>query len=121
TLLLGGFSPFAPFVSPFYNLTIVLIPLWVVDLVRRPGTLRVRLFSHPVLLWLGKRSYGIYIWHMVIYFPIHAFFEGVFDGRARLTTIATFPFAFAATIGVAVLSWNYVETPALRIKQKYSS
>ena len=44
----------------------------------------------------------------------------MFAGRAKVATLAAFPFAFAATIGVSVLSWNYIETPALRIKQRYS-
>ena len=70
--------------------------------------------------WFGKRSYGIYIWHLLIYFPIQAFFNDVFVGRVKLATLAAFPFAVAATIGVSVLSWNYIETPALRIKQRYS-
>lgn len=119
-LLLGGFTPFAPFVSVFYNLTVLAVPIWVLDVVRRPESAVAKVLSHPVLLWLGKRSYGIYIWHMLIYFPIQAFFNDLMPGRTRLATIAAFPFAFAITIGVSVLSWNYVETPALRTKQRFS-
>jgi peptidoglycan/LPS O-acetylase OafA/YrhL len=120
TFLLGGFGPFRPFVSPFYNLTVIAMPFFVLDLVRRPDSPVARLLSHPICGWFGKRSYGIYIWHLLIYFPIQAFFNNVFTGRIRLATLAAFPFSVAVTIGVAVLSWNYIETPALRIKQRYS-
>ena len=120
TFLLGGFGPFRPFLSPFYNLTVLAMPLFVLNLVRRPEARFASLLSHPICIWFGKRSYGIYIWHLLLYFPIHAFFIDVFQGRVRLATVAAFPFSVAATIGVAVLSWNYVETPALRIKQRYS-
>lgn len=120
TLMLGGFSPFAPFVSPLYNLTVLTTPLWVLDLVRDRDSGLSRFLSHPVLLWLGKRSYGLYIWHMLVYIPIQSLFNDLMAGRTRLATIAAFPFAFAATIGIAVLSWNYVEAPALRVKQRFS-
>lgn len=120
TFLLGGLDPFQPFISPFYNLTVLAMPLFVLDLVRRPDSPVSRVLAHPFWVWFGKRSYGIYIWHLVIYFPIQAFFNNVFSGRLRLATLAAFPFSVAATIGVAVLSWNYIETPALRIKQRYA-
>lgn len=120
TFLLGGFHMFEPFVSPFYNLTVIAMPFFVLDLIRRPGTRVASFLAHPFWCWFGKRSYGIYIWHLLIYFPIQAFFNDVFTGRVKLATLAAFPFAVAATIGVSVLSWNYIETPALRIKQRYS-
>jgi peptidoglycan/LPS O-acetylase OafA/YrhL len=118
--LLGGLEPFRPFVSPFYNLAVLGMPFFVLDLVRRPNARFASMLAHPICGWFGKRSYGIYIWHLVIYFPIQAFFNDMFVGRAKVATLAAFPFSVAATIGVAVLSWNYIETPALRIKARYA-
>lgn len=118
--LLGGFAFFEPFVSPFYNLTVIAMPFFVLDMIRRPASRVSTILSHPSLGWFGKRSYGIYIWHLLIYFPIQAFFNDVFVGRVKVATLAAFPFAVAATIGVSVLSWNYIETPALRIKARYA-
>jgi peptidoglycan/LPS O-acetylase OafA/YrhL len=118
--LLGGFTPFEPFLSPFYNLAVIVLPFGVLDLVRRPHTAFARRLTHPIWLWFGKRSYGIYIWHLLVYFPIQAFFNDVFPGQTKTATLAAFPFAVAGTIGVSVLSWNFIETPALRMKQRYS-
>jgi len=120
TLCLGGFTPFAPFTSLFYNLTVIAMAFWILDLVRRPQAKFATVLALPICRWFGKRSYGIYIWHLVIYFPILAFFENVFVGRTKLALLVTFPIAFAATIGVAVLSWNYIETPALKYKERFA-
>ena len=120
TLCLGGFTPFAPFVSLFYNLTVIAMALWILDLVRRPEAKFASLLALPICRWFGKRSYGIYIWHLLIYFVILSFFENVFVGRPKLALLVTFPIAFAVTIGVSVLSWNYVETPALKYKERFA-
>lgn len=118
--LLGGFAPFQPFVSVFYNVAVLAMPFFVLDMVRRPESVVARVLSHQRFTWFGKRSYGIYIWHLLVYFPIQAFFNGVFEGRTKLATLAAFPFSVAATIGIAVLSWNHIETPALRAKRRYA-
>jgi peptidoglycan/LPS O-acetylase OafA/YrhL len=57
------------------------------------------------LRWIGVRSYGIYLWH----FPIIVLTTpgGVANGAAPLRELLQ----FAAIVGVAALSWRYVEEP----------
>jgi peptidoglycan/LPS O-acetylase OafA/YrhL len=59
------------------------------------------------LRWIGERSYGIYLWH----FPIIALTspEGA-EGPGLVRGVLQ----VAATIGVAALSWKYVEDPIRR-------
>jgi hypothetical protein len=56
------------------------------------------------LRWIGERSYGIYLWH----FPIIILTtpEGA-EGSSTLRSALQ----LAATIGVAALSWQYIENP----------
>lgn len=118
-LCLGGFPHFGPFVSGFSNLAVLVLAFWVVDLVRNPDRLVARLLANPVLVWLGKRSYGLYIWHMLVFFVVHGAVSGAMPGRTRLAVITAGPIAYAATVGVAMLSWKYVESPALVIKKRF--
>jgi peptidoglycan/LPS O-acetylase OafA/YrhL len=57
------------------------------------------------LRWIGVRSYGIYLWH----FPIIVLTTpgGVANGAEPLRELLQ----AAATIGVAALSWKYLEEP----------
>ena len=58
------------------------------------------------LRWLGVRSYGIYLWH----YPIIVLTTPA-SGR---DTLARGALQVAASIGVAELSWRYIEEPVRR-------
>jgi hypothetical protein len=63
--------------------------------------LRAGLGSKP-LVWVGQRSYGIYLWH----WPIFAIMQ-----PGRLTGPALFGARLAVTMAVATASYKYVEMP----------
>lgn len=118
-LSLGGFEHFGPFVSVFSNLAVLVLAFWVVDLVRNPDRRVAKMLAHPVLVWFGKRSYGLYIWHMLVFFVVHGAVAGALPGRARLVVIVTAPIAYVITIAVAMLSWKFIESPALAAKRRF--
>jgi peptidoglycan/LPS O-acetylase OafA/YrhL len=64
--------------------------------------------SLPPLRWVGIRSYGIYLWH----WPVIAL-AGAIIGSAANSAWMWFIEA-AVSIGLACLSWQFVETPILR-------
>jgi peptidoglycan/LPS O-acetylase OafA/YrhL len=66
-----------------------------------------RVLGTPVLLWIGVRSYGIYLFH----WPIYQIIRGV---AGRPLTVAEFVLALALTAVVADASFRFVEMPIRR-------
>ena len=65
--------------------------------------------SNPVMNWIGKRSYGIYLWH----WPIFMITRPGFD--VPWNTTVTFAVRLALTFGIAELSYRYVEMPIRKL------
>jgi peptidoglycan/LPS O-acetylase OafA/YrhL len=70
---------------------------------------------HPILVYLGTISYGIYLYHVPIYHLIS-------PNHSRL--VCTDPMwvdllKLVATLGVAALSWKFLEQPILRLKDRF--
>ena len=75
----------------------------VVGTAASPASRIGRALGWRPLRWLGVRSYGIYLWH----YPIIVLTTPV-GGR---DTVARGVLQVAASIGVAELSWRYIEEP----------
>ncbi|ANS79241.1 lipopolysaccharide modification acyltransferase [Serinicoccus hydrothermalis] len=86
--------------------TVVLIA----GLLEAPSPWR-RAMSLPPLVWLGRRSYGIYLWHwpvLVIAGALVPYAAGTARGAAVLLS------ALAVTLVLAEVSWRALETPVRR-------
>ena len=68
----------------------------------RAGTSRV--LSIPVLLWVGTRSYGLYLYH----WPIYQIIRGIAGVHLKFHE---FVFAMIATVIVTEISYRFIETP----------
>jgi peptidoglycan/LPS O-acetylase OafA/YrhL len=64
--------------------------------------------THPVLTWIGKRSYGLYLWHWPVYQLAGAF-----------PKVYILPMAVIGTFCFAAFSYRYIESPFLRLRHSY--
>jgi hypothetical protein len=76
--------------------------------VAHPGSRVGRAFAWGPLVWIGVRSYGIYLWHWPVLVLTRAHHDGPFGGPGLVTL------QVALTVGIAALSYRYVETPFRR-------
>lgn len=76
------------------------------------------LLSDKLFEWIGKRSYGIYVYH----FPLFAFFKKEdmpLNGMAAVALVLLIRFAGAFIL--AALSYKYVEQPVLKLKKNFAA
>lgn len=79
----------------------------------------VRFLEIPVLRYLGKISYGLYVYHLpVLWFSIRI---RDFEGWEHLSRTPLFGVAFAATILISAVSYHLLESPLIRLKDKVAA
>jgi hypothetical protein len=76
--------------------------------VAHPGALLGRAFGWAPLVWLGVRSYGIYLWHWPVLVLTRPDEDVPFSGPG-LTAVQV-----GLTVAIAALSYRYVEQPFRR-------
>ncbi len=80
--------------------------------VQQEGPL-ARLFSTPALAYIGKISYGIYIYHILVRELLKAVRPSLMLHPRVLTLLLA-----VIAIGVAALSYRFIEAPILALKSK---
>lgn len=75
------------------------------------------ILAHKALLWIGRRSYGIYLYHMPVFLYLERF-RTLHD--VKNLVVVTF-FRFAISIAFAAFSYRYIEQPILEYKNRYKS
>ncbi|QNO37827.1 acetyltransferase [Protaetiibacter sp. SSC-01] len=88
-------------------LTAVLIAAFLV-----PGSPLARAIDVAPLRWIGRRSYGIYLWHWPVFVLLVALLPDWSSEPALAWALGGI--AAAITVVVAALSYRYVETPIRR-------
>ena len=93
---------------PLAPMCAAVIPLSVSQ---APRSVLARLLSLRPAVWIGERSYGMYLWHLPIYLIIGDL--GWSRGRIDLTRVGL-------TFVAAALSYRFIEQPFLRLKDRFS-
>lgn len=66
--------------------------------------------ENPILNYLGKISYGLYMWHYMVVLLVVSFFEGQW---------ICYPLSFLFTIALASLSYHAYEMTFLKLKSRF--
>ena len=78
---------------------------------------RSRLLRGDWVLRLGKISYGLYMWHLTVILILVSLLHPVWGWQLLATKLL----AFGMTIVVALASYRWVESPFLRIKDRFAT
>jgi peptidoglycan/LPS O-acetylase OafA/YrhL len=87
-----------------------------------PGSPFTRFFGLPPLTWLGRRSYGIYVYHQILNLDLFGPLGLRASLGARSSFFATEAYAAIVTaisLVVAAVSYRYFESPFLRLKRYF--
>jgi peptidoglycan/LPS O-acetylase OafA/YrhL len=87
----------------------------IAALVHAPPPLGTRILSAPVLVWIGRISYGLYLWHFPMLSVVPKLIHGILPAVRHFPGL-TETTAFALSFGIAALSYYVVERPCLRWK-----
>jgi peptidoglycan/LPS O-acetylase OafA/YrhL len=86
-------------------------------IVVNPGRFEKAFFGNRVLMMIGTVSYAIYVFHYPVSALLHYGFFGLHHA-SNGSNLAVSGLAFIVVLGLAALSWRYMEHPILRYAQR---
>lgn len=96
-----------------YFLIAVASGIAILQLVTLPNSLFGKIFSDTRMRWIGKISYGLYLWHWPIFKILERHFHSTWYMEATV--------GIALTFVCASLSYYFVEEKFLKKKHRYSA
>ncbi|MGK9344020.1 acyltransferase family protein [Melissococcus plutonius] len=87
----------------------------LVAVTAHPGADLNRWLTNPVFDWIGKRSYGIYLYQ----FPVMVFYEAKIKNLTHFSLWHSF-IELLLILGISELSYRYIEKPFKKFHYKYS-
>jgi peptidoglycan/LPS O-acetylase OafA/YrhL len=96
-----------------FNLAAVLTIFLIVSIVVQPTFIVSQILQHPWLVFIGKISYSLYLWHV----PVFRWFAW----HVKLPGNLAFPMKFIVTFFVAIASWYLIEKRATALGRKWSA
>jgi peptidoglycan/LPS O-acetylase OafA/YrhL len=78
------------------------------------GRVRALLATRP-MAWLGRVSYGVFLWHLVVLeVVVRLLHQELFTGSWLVTFAAT----FAGAVAAAAVSYRLLESPVMRLRSR---
>ncbi len=85
----------------------------IISLCIRPYSIVARLLSNPVLTWIGRISYSLYLWHILAFVSVIGWVGALGVWPKELL-------GYAAAVTAAAASYYLIERPFLRLKGQFS-
>jgi peptidoglycan/LPS O-acetylase OafA/YrhL len=86
------------------------------------STMGVRWITHPWLVYLGRISYGLYTFHIILITLSRGIYHSLFGfSHPNLGWIAFVLTSLLADIVLSATAYRYLETPFLRMKSRLQS
>jgi peptidoglycan/LPS O-acetylase OafA/YrhL len=93
-----------------FTLVAIATAILLVNITSEPSTTLSRMLEFSPLVWIGKISYGIYLWH----YPV---FRAV--GHLQMDWSLKLLIGIAVTFSLSGASYYLIEKPALRLKSRF--
>ena len=85
-----------------------------------PAGILYRMFSFRPLAWLGRISYGFYMFHQIPH-TAYGLLAHRLQGSKGDVTVLTAAIALVATLLLATVSFYLYEKPFLRLKSRFAA
>lgn len=97
--------------------TLISMTALLVTILANPSTGLGKFLSSKPMVFVGRLSYSLYLWHIIVNIPeAHAVFADICHRKRYMVEIAKYAFCFS----IASASYFFVEQPFLKLKSKFS-
>lgn len=101
--------------DPAYSLLFIVI---ILNISANPGTLLS--LENPVLDYLGKISYGVYMYHLMAIMIVLRTLLRLLSADSAFFDLSAYSLTFALAVGIAACSYELFERPFLNLKERFS-
>lgn len=107
---------------PFFTYEFYAVPFAILILNLAANKNTIVSFENKIMSYLGKISYGLYMYHNILLVVTYHIIKDVFGLQLNtaLGNIAYYLLAISATIAIASLSYEFFEKRFLKLKIRYS-
>jgi peptidoglycan/LPS O-acetylase OafA/YrhL len=102
---------------PFWTTTLA-AGLLLVAVYRNQASRAVQVLEWGPISWFGRISYGFYLYHNLIPHWLIIGFAHKYGLHWRVPVEVETVFSFVLALGIAALSWKFIERPLLRLKDR---
>lgn len=95
--------------------------LFLVVIVYCSTTIKRSFLDYEIFNFLGKISYGIYMYHLMIIPPVLYVYHKYINSKNEITVnLFAYPMVIGLTVLIAALSYHFLEKPFIKMKSKHS-